>query len=547
MIWKRLLPLLRTALVGSLTSLLLSASSLAAVGDPIQTFTTPGPHSTGLAFDGEYLWLADCRTDQLYQIDPRDGKVVRSLPSPGFRPMGLAWDGQHLWNVDPAEQRLYAIDPEVGEAVGVLESCSPDPRGLAWDGHYLWLVDNQEKLLLKLATSDGMMVASIPAPSLESEGLAFDGKWLWVADSRADKIYRVCPETGEVDAVIRAPGPYAWGLTWDGNHLWNVDFQQNTLHKLRLEDPVFWSSRDEKVKEIEVIQEFRNYGPDIVTNLDIYIAIPTNLSNQEMVGGITFDPQPTDILVDKWLQKVAHFHYADFPAGKCVTPTMKLRAKMYLTEYYIFPENVGSLEAVPEDIAATYLADGEKYDLRSATIEKAVKEAVGNETRPYWIARKIFRYVIDRISYKLKPLGGWNPAPTVLERGTGSCSEYTFVFVAMCRAAGLPARYAGAVSMGGEDAGFDNVFHRWAEVYLPNYGWIPWDVSGGDDSRPGAQADAIGRVGNGHLITTLGGGESEYMEYYYNLNARWSSSGKCRIHSEGYGEWVPVTKEQLEE
>ena len=48
--------------------------------------------------------------------------------------------------------------------------------------------------------------------------------------------------------------------------------------------------------------------------------------------------------------------------------------------------------------------------------------------------------------------GGWNTAPIVLERGNGSCSEYTFVFISMCRAAGVPARYVGSVVERGESA-----------------------------------------------------------------------------------------------
>lgn len=39
--------------------------------------------------------------------------------------------------------------------------------------------------------------------------------------------------------------------------------------------------------------------------------------------------------------------------------------------------------------------------------------------------------------------------------------------IAMCGAAGLPARYVGALVVRGDDASLDYVFHRWVEVYLP--------------------------------------------------------------------------------
>ena len=101
------------------------------------------------------------------------------------------------------------------------------------------------------------------------------------------------------------------------------------------------------------------------------------------------------------------------------------------------------------------------------------------------------------MTYELS--GGWNVAPQVLTRGNGSCSEYTFVFISMCRAAGLPARYVGSVVVRGDDASFDNTFHRWSQVYLPNYGWMHVDPQGGDREKQSEIAASIGQVDNRFL------------------------------------------------
>jgi hypothetical protein len=130
----------------------------------------------------------------------------------------------------------------------------------------------------------------------------------------------------------------------------------------------------------------------------------------------------------------------------------------------------------------------------------------------------------------------------VLQRGTGSCSEYTFVYIAMCRAAGLPARYAGAIVVRNDDASYDDVFHRWVEVFLPGYGWVPVDPSRGDSKWPADVAGSFGFVANNCLVTTVGGGGSEYMEWGYNGNERWTSEGRCKVVVENIGEWTPLQK-----
>ena len=137
-------------------------------------------------------------------------------------------------------------------------------------------------------------------------------------------------------------------------------------------------------------------------------------------------------------------------------------------------------------------------------------------------------------------IGGWDVPEVVLKRGSGSCSEYTYTFVALCRAAGLPARSQGSIVVRGDDASIDEAFHRWAQIYLPNYGWVPVDANRGDAESPADQARGIGGLSNRFLITTQGGGDSEYLRWGYNSFARYQTSGYCRIEQDNFGFWEPL-------
>ncbi len=131
-------------------------------------------------------------------------------------------------------------------------------------------------------------------------------------------------------------------------------------------------------------------------------------------------------------------------------------------------------------------------------------------------------------------------APFVLQRGTGSCSEYTFSFIALCRAAGIPARYVGAIVVRGDDASIDDVFHRWPEVYLPPYGWIPIDPQGGDKDLARDRILNIGHLSNRFLITTQGGGDSEYLGWYYNTYETYQTDPQIEVSIETFGDWQPL-------
>jgi transglutaminase-like putative cysteine protease len=110
----------------------------------------------------------------------------------------------------------------------------------------------------------------------------------------------------------------------------------------------------------------------------------------------------------------------------------------------------------------------------------------------------------------------------------------------MCRAAGLPTRFVGSVVIRGDDASTDDVFHRWCECYLPGYGWVPVDPSGGDRATPAEVAQCFGHVEPRFLITTEGGGASEYLGWGYNANEKWTSKGPVKVHVETVGEWSPL-------
>lgn len=87
---------------------------------------------------------------------------------------------------------------------------------------------------------------------------------------------------------------------------------------------------------------------------------------------------------------------------------------------------------------------------------------------------KIYNFVIKHLHYKIQPEE--KGALWALQKGVGDCSEYSYLFVALCRATGIPARIQAGFAFYTSKETTENG-HMWAEYYLENYGWIPVDAT----------------------------------------------------------------------
>lgn len=519
-----------------LCTLVPTSFSFATPGDVSNEIQLPFNHPTGVAWDGRRLWVADRKTDKFYEVNIKDGSISQSMESPGYFPSGLVWDGKLLWSTDPADRKIYATDVETGLTVKTLDSPTPSPMGIGWDGNFLWICDNRADKILKIDPGDGTTIISFPSPAKDPRGITFGGGYLWCSDRIRDNIYMIHPQNGHVVIILDSPGQYSWGLTWMKDHLVNIDYQDDTAYEIIVRDDKKFRTSNQRKAMVEFTTEAEVMGSGRIESLDIFYAVPADRPNQKIRGDLNFSPQPDKFDRDRWGQKIAVFHYDDLEPSESVEVTMRAELETSAIRYFIHPEDIES--GIPSKIAEKYLADDIKYDITHPYIQKLVKEVVGDESNLYWKARKLYQYLIANMEYEM--VGGWNTAPTVLKRKNGSCSEYSFSYIALCRAAGIPARYVGALVVRGDDASYDDVFHRWNEIYLPGYGWVPVDANAGDRELPADQAAAFGGISNRFLVTTEGGGNSEFLGWSYNHFNEWISSGKCRVRFESTAEWEPL-------
>ena len=67
------------------------------------------------------------------------------------------------------------------------------------------------------------------------------------------------------------------------------------------------------------------------------------------------------------------------------------------------------------------------------------------------------------------------PLSEVLEKKHGVCQDFTHLFCAIARQNGIPARYVSGYLHQGNGYFGDSQMHAWAEVFIPNIGWVGFD------------------------------------------------------------------------
>jgi transglutaminase-like putative cysteine protease len=120
-------------------------------------------------------------------------------------------------------------------------------------------------------------------------------------------------------------------------------------------------------------------------------------------------------------------------------------------------------------------------------LQKIADGLAGDEKNPVVQASKIFDYVIQKSDHYSKfgpsPKGKCLGDAMECMGGTGDCcTDQHALFIALCRARGIPCRLMFGSRLKPENLGKDHDpgYRCWPNFFAPGLGWVPLDVSSGD-------------------------------------------------------------------
>jgi len=249
---------------------------------------------------------------------------------------------------------------------------------------------------------------------------------------------------------------------------------------------------------------------DRAKDLKVWIPIPREWDSQKAVKIISVQPEPHTRYVDpEYGNPMLFWDFGKEPEQSCYKVDIKFRLESYDVSVQVDPERVGSYDKTSKEYAL-YTRSTHTISI-TPKIRELAQEAVGDQTNPYLQAKRIVEFVKKKVHFKVLDFERGRGidvllAYPVIDKKTGQeyyegcCNQIVALMMALCRAAGIPARsvsgcigwnpwvdpndvkakYPFETKLSPEGlaatqfyGGLDS--HMWAEFLIPNYGWIPTD------------------------------------------------------------------------
>src|SRR6185312_8710526 len=222
--------------------------------------TIKEPNALQFTPKGTLLILDQVDPNKVFEVNPSDGKILRSVQTESIHGSGICIDANGNWIITSTKALqgppvTLVVDPASGKTLkkwvtpgwgfyGPERPARPGrppdtPSGghdVKWAGNgRYWLAVPASGRIFLMEGKSGKIVRSIPAPVLRTHGLAVDGNYLWSVGSDFAQIHKVDTRDGKIVAKIqldKKADPAVHGLEIRNGILWYCDAQSGWVANL---------------------------------------------------------------------------------------------------------------------------------------------------------------------------------------------------------------------------------------------------------------------------------------------------------------------------
>ncbi|MEN8142325.1 MAG: transglutaminase domain-containing protein, partial [Thermodesulfobacteriota bacterium] len=207
--------------------------------------------------------------------------------------------------------------------------------------------------------------------------------------------------------------------------------------------------------------------------VELWVPYPLSSKYQDITGVlVSGDFVDSAVYADKKYQTpMLHARWAAGAKSRSLTLSFKAARQEVIRRD--FPKKEAALDLVGYGM---WLAPSSLGPIDGVVGELSEKITKG-KTTVLAKAKAIYDWTCENMYRDPKTVGcGPGDVCSLLQRPGGKCTDIHSVFVALCRAAGIPAREIFGIRLGKKDVqDIGKWQHCWAEFFLPGYGWVPVD------------------------------------------------------------------------
>jgi len=266
---------------------------------------------------------------------------------------------------------------------------------------------------------------------------------------------------------------------------------------------------EEKGQQIHLgISYFFNVTGD-TSKIEFISVIPDDYELRQKVIESSFSIRPVE-LFESGNTRYAKFVILNPDEGLRLDINMKIQIFDYDFKRAQKLKTKISYRPLSSEEYAFYTASEKNIETKDPGIVKIADSF--KESDQVSLVQSIYDFVLERLDYQ-----GYNPedcgAAAALSRGGGDCTEYSDLFVTLCRAKGIPARVVEGYTT---DAIPDEIGmgHNWSEVYLEDVGWVPFDCIF-DDNNGIMQDTTFDNLKSVYLYTSFTRNDPKLFGYHY--------------------------------
>ena len=221
--------------------------------------------------------------------------------------------------------------------------------------------------------------------------------------------------------------------------------------------------------------EINNPSEYEVTGGELFIPVIRNETARHFVVlyNVSSEIGPPTFLSDEFGNTYAHWNNVAIKRRQNLAFQMDYRVLSFGTRYLTDSNMVGDYDK-NSDIYKKYTQPEELVQSDNPELVSKAQDITKGENDTLKKVSKVYDFVIKHMHYTAQDEE--RGAMWALENKTGDCSEFSYLFVALCRAVGIPARIQVGFAFSSISETIEEG-HMWAEYYLENYGWVPVDAT----------------------------------------------------------------------